>query len=188
MSREDLRAMGLTEEQVNSIMAMNGKSIQSVQSQLASAQANYTKLSSDFDAMKEKYKNVEIPKEISPEMKALQEQVEQLKAEARVKDLRAYLNGKSISGDNAEAIINAFGSDFDKATVAIDMIAKLISDTTETTKKETEKSLMQSTPNPQGVGNSGSDNNSKPDDVKNAESIVFASKGSNAQSAQDYYK
>lgn len=188
MTREQLKALGLTEEQIDSIMGMHGKATQGLQAQLATQNAILIKAQADLKTLQEQAKDKpkdEPTPEVSPEMKALQDQIAQLQADNRLKDLRAYASDNKITGEQADAIINAFGDDLEIGKSAIDSIAKMIASTAENVKLETEKSLLKGTPNPQG-GQGGEDKT--PEDVKNAQSITFAKVDKDAQSARDFYK
>lgn len=188
MKRDELRALGLTDEQIDAIMGMHGTSVQNLQTQLATSNASLIKAQGDLTAL-QNAQNVE-PKEpeqpIDPEMAELQRQLEELKRENRIKDLRAYAADNKITGEQADLIINALGSDLESGKNAIDSIAKIISETSESVKKQTEQMLINTTPNPQGASTGGV--NSKPDDVKNAESISFGKIDDNAKTVRDYYK
>lgn len=190
MTREQLKALGLSDEQIDSIMGMHGKATQGLQAQLATQKVVLEKAQNDLAELMKKTndkKEVEPPApEVSPEVKDLQDQIAKLQAENRIKDLRAYCTDKKIPGEQSEAIIKAFGDNLEVGKAAIDSIATIISQTTETVKKTVEQNLLNKTPNPQGSAGASTQED-KPDDVKNAESISFATVDKDAKSAQDYY-
>lgn len=52
MKRNELEALGLTAEQVNSVMAINGADIQGIRDQLNTANQNYTNISKELNDLK----------------------------------------------------------------------------------------------------------------------------------------
>lgn len=185
MTREQLLALGYTEEQVNQIMALHGQATQGLRATIESNTATITKLTTDLEtALKTK---PELPKEpetqVDPKLAEALEKVAQLESEMRKKDIAVYAGSKKLTGDNVEKILSAFGDNVELAKAAIDSISQIISDTDKSARDAEKQNLLKDTPNPGGGAGGGSE---KPEDVKNAESIVF---GANAaeQSAKDYY-
>lgn len=186
MTREQLLALGYTEEQVNQIMALHGQATQGLRATIESNAATITKLTTDLEtALKGNTKpSKEQDVQIDPKLAEALEKVAQLESEMRKKDIAVYAGSKQLTGENAEKILSAFGDNVELAKAAIDSISQIISDTDKSARDAEKQKLLRDTPNPGGgTGNGGSE---KPEDVKNAESIVF---GANAaeQTAKDYY-
>lgn len=186
MTREQLLALGYTEEQVNQIMALHGQATQGLRATIESNTATITKLTTDLEtalkAKPEPQKEPE-PQVVDPKLAEALEKVAQLESEMRKKDIAVYAGSKQLTGENAEKILSAFGDNVELAKAAIDSISQIISDTDKSARDAEKQNLLKDTPNPGGGAGGGSE---KPEDVKNAESIVF---GANAaeQSAKDYY-
>lgn len=187
MTREQLLALGYTEEQVNQIMALHGQATQGLRATIESNTATITKLTTDLEtALKAK---PETPKEpepqvVDPKLAEALEKVAQLESEMRKKDIAVYAGGKNLTGENAEKILAAFGDNVELAKAAIDAIGQVISDTDKSARDAEKQALLNNTPNP--GGNPTNPPDAKTDDVKNAENITF---GANAaeQTAKDYY-
>ena len=187
MNREQLLAMGLTEEQVNSIMAMHGSATQGLQATIAQNNTELTNLRNQIQSAPQPNPTPDPTPNPEPDdnTRALQERIEQLERENVQKDIRAYAAEKGLTGEQAESVLAGFQTDLEAAKKAIDSIAQIISvkETAAATAKEQE--LLKGTPNP-GGGTGGNPGNDKPEDVKNAESISFGSKA-DEQSTKDYY-
>lgn len=122
------------------------------------------------------------------ELEGLRQQIADLQRENARKDIEAYAVSKGLTGDQVQNILNAFGGNVDVAKQAIDSISQIISDNRTAAAREREQELANNASNP-GGGNSGSNaEEEKPNDVKNAESIVFGGLPQNAQTTRDFYK
>lgn len=186
MTREELRTLGLTDEQVDAVMKSHGKDVNELNAKIVTATNEVTRLKDvekDFADYKEQNP---IPKEVDPELKKALDQIKELKDANLKKDITSYLLEKGISGEDSVNLLNSFGSDIEVTKKAIDSIAKLISDSTNAAVEAKVKEFAQGGSNPSG-GMGGSE--PKTEDVKNAESISFGSVDTKeAQTAQDYYK
>ncbi len=187
MNREQLLAMGLTEEQVNSIMAMHGSATQGLQATIAQNNTELTNLRNQIQSAPQPNPTPDPTPNPEPDdnTRALQERIEQLERENVQKDIRAYAAEKGLTGEQAESVLAGFQTDLEAAKKAIDSIAQIISDKETAAATAKEQELLKGTPNP-GGGTGGNPGNDKPEDVKNAESISFGSKA-DEQSTKDYY-
>lgn len=121
------------------------------------------------------------------EIESLRNQIAQLQSDNIRKDIRAYAASKGISGEQAEAILASYNDDLEKAKTSIDAIANMITERETAAANRKEQEIANNAGNP-GGGNAGNKEDSKPDDVVNAESIKFGTIADNAQQARDYYK
>lgn len=187
MNREQLLAMGLTEEQVNSIMAMHGSVTQGLQATIAQNNTELTNLRNQIQSTPQTNPTPDpTPNpDDGGELETLRNQIAQLQKENVQKDIRAYAAEKGLTGEQAESVLSGFQTDLDAAKKAIDSIAQIISDKETAAATAKEQELLNGTPNPSG-GTGGKPGDDKPEDVKNAESISFGSKA-DEQSTKDYY-
>ena len=128
MTREQLLALGFTEEQVNQIMAMHGQATQGLRAQV-------TNLTADLNTEKAKNANVQNPNLNPPtdpptnkELDDALKRIKELESENKRKDIAAYAAEKGLSGEQAENVLKAFGDDVDVAKGAIDSISQIISE------------------------------------------------------------
>lgn len=182
MKREDLVAMGISEENIEKIMADHAKAVQS-----ANAKTNQYKekadkadeLQSQLDEL-----NSQGMSEVEKANKALEtanNRIAELEKRDAVRTRRAKLMEKlKISAEDASKIISDDGSMDD------DVLGQIFADGIKNAVAENEKQKLADTPNPGGSG-SEPKKDEKPDDVKNAESITFGNVSAE-QSAKDYYK
>ena len=113
LSRKSLKAMGLTDEQVDSIIEMHTDTVDGLKEKLKAAEAkaaDYDDVVKERDALKEnsgedvKKKLSDLKKEYADYKKEVEN-----KATAEVKDKasRAYFEGKGITGANLEIAMRA---------------------------------------------------------------------------------
>ena len=113
LSRKSLKAMGLTDEQVDSIIEMHTETVDGLKEKLKAAEAkaaDYDDVVKERDALKEssgedvKKKLADLKKEYADYKKEVES-----KATAAVKDKagRAYFEGKGITGANLEIAMRA---------------------------------------------------------------------------------
>ena len=170
MTREQLLALGFTEEQVNSIMALHGQATQNLRGQI-------TTLTNDLNVAR----NNQVTNQSSSnttqqqgnpgddnELDTLRQQIANLQKENARKDIEAYAVAKGLTGDQVKNILNAFGENVDVAKQAIDSIGQVISDNRTAAAREKEQELANGATNP-GGGNAGSSNS---DEKSNAEKIA----------------
>lgn len=164
MNREQLLAMGLTEEQVNSIMAMHGSVTQGLQATITQNNTELTNLRNQIQNQPPQPAPTPTP-EPTPnpddvgELETLRNQIAQLQRENVQKDIRAYAAEKGLTGEQAESILAGFQTDLDAAKKAIDSIAQIISDKETAAATAKEQELLNGTPNPSG-GTGGKDEKS----------------------------
>lgn len=186
MTREQLLALGYTEEQVNQIMSLHGQATQSLRATVGQHEATINTLNNQLSQLQSKNPPTE-PEPDDPALAEAQKQIAELRAEMNRKDIAVYASSKGLSGEQAENVLKAFGTDVELAKSAIDSISQIISDSNKTAIADFEKQNLQTTPNPDGTtGNGGVDDT--PADLKNAEGITFGGLSENAQTARDYYK
>lgn len=190
MDRESLRQLGLTDEQIEAVMKSHGQSTQNLQSQIAQSNLEMARLrgvEAEYNTFKAQKSKGESKKPENPEVLEAQRQIAELKAEMNRKDIAVYASAKGLTGEQAENVLKAFGTDVELAKSAIDSISQIISDSNKTAIADFEKQNLKDTPNPDGTTGNGSTDDT-PADLKNAESITFGGLSENAQTARDYYK
>lgn len=102
MNRETLRTLGLTEEQIDTVMADHGRSMQQVQSRLTAAETQMA----DLQTQLEQASN-------SEEIQQLTERAEQ--AESQVTDLQGQLSQIDIDNQVNTALTEAGATDLEYA-------------------------------------------------------------------------
>lgn len=192
MTREQLLALGLSEEQVNQIMALHGQATQGLNATITQNNSELQRLrgiETDYNKLKNQPSSEPTPEPEpqNPELVEAQKQIAELRREMNRKDIAVYASSKQLSGEQAENILKAFADDVETAKAAIDSISQIITESNKTAIANYEKQNLHNTPNPDG-GQGGNPEDKKPEDVKNAETITFGTVDKNAQSARDYYK
>ena len=99
----------------------------------------------------------------------------------RAEQLKA-LAEKGITGEQAEKLISEDGK------LDYDILGQIISDRETAAKAAKEQEIANNQGNPGGGQAGGDDPNAKPEDVKNAETLVFGVAPQNAAEVQNYYK
>ena len=153
MDRESLRAMGLTEEQIESVMKSHGQSTQSLQAQIAQNNLEMARLRGvemEYTAFKANKPKEEPKKVENPEMLEAQRQIAELRSEMNRKDIANYALSKGISGEQSANILLAFGDNVESAKLAIDSISQIISDTDKSARDSEKQAWLNGTPNPSG--------------------------------------
>ena len=115
------------------------------------------------------------------EIEKLRKQIDALQKENIKKDIRAYAAEKGLTGEQAENVLAGFQDNYDLAKTAIDSMSQIIADKETAAAQAKEQEIANGSINP-----GGGKQDDKPEDVKNAESIVFGNKQSE-QSVKDYY-
>lgn len=180
MTREQLLALGFTEEQVNSIMALHGQATQNLRGQITTL-TNDLNVARNNQAANQSASNTTQQQGNSGddnEMETLRQQIANLQRENARKDIEAYAVAKGLTGDQVKNILNAFGENVDVAKQAIDSIGQIISDNRTAAAREKEQELANGATNP-GGGNAGSSNS---DEKSNAEKIAERMFGGKKQS------
>lgn len=104
------------------------------------------------------------------EYKALQKQIEDMKAEGIKKDIKAYAAEKGLTGEQAEKILSAFQTDIESAKGAIDAMSSIIADKEIAAAQAKEQEIANGSTNPGGGNNAGGEKE-KTEAEKIAESI-----------------
>ena len=183
MTREQLLALGFTEEQVNSIMALHGQATQNLRGQI-------TTLTNDLNVARnnqatnqnQSSSNTNHQQNNSgddDELETLRQQIASLQRENAKKDIEAYAVAKGLTGDQVKNILNAFGENVDVAKQAIDSISQIISDNRTAAAREKEQELANGASNPGGGNAGGSGSNEKSNAEKIAERMFGGKKQNN---------
>lgn len=184
MKREDLQTLGLTDEQIEKIMAEHGKDVQS-------ANAKAEKYKTDADKAKElQAKLDEIEANNLSDLEKMQKELE--KATARTAELEkniaitnqrnSYMEKLKLTGEQALKVVK------DDGTVDIEALSAIVAEKETSAANAKEQEIAKGATNPGGGSAGGSGEDEKPADVKNAESLSFAGVGKDAQTARDFYK
>lgn len=180
MKREELIAMGISEENADKIMADYGSTVQK-----ANAKAEQYKAKADkADELQTQLDELQAGNmtELEKANKALEtanQQIAKLQKDNAVRDLREQaMSDFGITAEQAKAVVKEDGS-FDTTS-----LGKIISDMKANAIAEYEKNALNSTPNPNNGGNNN-EPDSKPADVANAEQISFGTVAS-AESQNSY--
>ena len=154
MDRESLRAMGLTEEQIEAVMKSHGQSTQGLQAQIAQSNLEMARLRGvemEYNTFKSQKPKEEPKKPENPELIEAQRQIAELRSDMNRKDIANYALSKGISGEQSANILIAFGDNVEAAKLAIDSIHQIISDTDKSARDSEKQALLNNTPNPNGV-------------------------------------
>lgn len=154
MDRESLRAMGLTEEQIEAVMKSHGQSTQGLQAQIAQSNLEMARLRGvemEYNTFKSQKPKEEPKKPENPELIEAQRQIAELRSDMNRKDIANYALSKGISGEQSANILLAFGDNVEAAKLAIDSIHQIISDTDKSARDSEKQALLNNTPNPNGV-------------------------------------
>lgn len=154
MNREELRALGLTDEQIESVMKSHGQATQGLQAQLAQTNIEVARLKGvemEYNNFKANQPKPEPKKVENPELLDAQRQIAELRADMNRKDIANYALSKGISGEESTNILIAFGDDVERAKLAIDSISQIISNTDKSARDSEKQAWLNNTPNPSGV-------------------------------------
>lgn len=156
MTREQLLALGFTEEQVNQIMQLHGTATQNLRNQV-------TNLTGQLEAVRGANPPANPPAPTDPpanpdnqELTNALNRIKELENENRRKDILAHATAKGLVGEEAEKILNAFGDNADLAKSAIDSISQIISDNRASAAQAKEQELARKAGNPGGGSGGGS--------------------------------
>lgn len=179
MKREELIAMGVSEENADKIMADYGSSIQK-----ANAKAEQFKTKADTaDELQRQLDevNAQNMSEVERTTKALEEankKIAELERKDVIRTQRAtVMENFGITAEQANQVVKDDGST-DYA-----VLGQIFADGKKNAVAEFEKQTLQNTPNPDGKQGG---NEEKPSDVTNAEKITFGTPSAD-QSSKDYY-
>lgn len=181
MTREELIAMGVSDENADKIMADYGSSIQK-----ANAKANeYKAKAVTADELQKKLDELEAGQltEVEKANKALEaanEQIAKLKKDNAIRDQReAAMTNFKITAEQAKTVVKDDGS------LDYESLGKIMSEkeTAAAQAKEQEIAKNQDVP---GGGSAGGENKNKTADVENAEKITFGNPASNSDAKNSY--
>lgn len=187
MNRATLIEMGLTDEQIDKVMAEHGKSLNAEKQKNEGYKTDALKvqeLLKTIDSMKKA--DAEKEQTLASKDKdyeALQQQVAEMQKQIQQKELKANLADKGITGENADKLIASLGN----GSIDVELLASIIAERESGAVDKKVKELEGLAGNPSG-SKAGSSDDSKTEDVKNVESISFGSISDTAQSTRDFYK
>lgn len=182
MKREDLIAMGISEENADKIMSDYGSGIQKANAKADQYKADADKaaeLQAELDRINaEKMTDAE---KQAADLKRANDRIAELeKAQSLSAQRNSVVEKFKVTSEQAKQIVKDDGS-FD-----YDVLGQIISDKEAAAAQAKEQEIAGKAGNPNGAA--GTTNpNEKTDDVKNAESITFGTVAVE-QSAKDYYK
>ena len=120
--------------------------------------------------------------EYQKQLEANNAKIAELEAAQKRAETMKQLAEKGITGEDADNFFNEDGS------LNFDTLGKVLSERETAARNDEVQKIAKSTTNPGGSSAGGSNDDEKPADVKNAESLSFGSIGEDAQKARDYYK
>ena len=181
MKREELIAMGISEENADKIMADYGSTVQKANAKAEQYKAKADKadeLQSQIDEL-----NSQNMTEVEKATKALEsanQKIAELEKRDVIRTQRANAMEKfGLTAEQASKVVT------DDGATDYEVLGQIFADSKKSAIAEYEKQKLDGTPNPGGsTGGTGKDE--KPEDVKNAESITFGTQSAE-QSAKDYY-
>lgn len=155
MTREQLLALGFTEEQVNQIMQLHGTATQNLRTQVTTltGQLEIARNANPANPPANPQNN---PEPENQELTNALNRIKELEDDNRRKDILAYATSKGLLGEQAENVLKAFGDNVDLAKGAIDSISQIISDNRAAAAQEKEQEIAQNSTNPGGGSGGGS--------------------------------
>lgn len=165
MKRDALRELGITDEQLDEIMRMNGEDINAANAKTKSLQSQLDEAKGLIDQFNQKQQQQLTQEE---QIKALQDQLAKQQRDMAVKenaiDARAILKGIGLPDDAVNLQLERIVSEDPEATKAnAQALADLITAQREEAEAATRKSLLKQTPHPAGAGSDGDKTVSKED-------------------------
>ena len=155
MNREELRALGMTEEQIEAVMKSHGQATQGLQAQIAQTNLEMARLRSvetEYNTLKSQKPKEEPKKQENPELLEAQRQIAELRSDMNRKEIANYALSKGINAEQSANILIALGDNVEAAKLAIDSIGQIISNTDKSARDSEKQMLLNATPNPMGVG------------------------------------
>lgn len=180
MKREELIAMGISEENVEKIIADYGSAVQREQAKAAELKAK----ADSADELQKKLDEMEAGNltELEKANKALEtanQQIADMQKKNAIRDQREALMEKlKINAEQAKSVVKDDGS------LDYDALGKITSEKETAAAQAKEQEIANNSANP-GGGTAGGENK-KTADVENAESISFGEPAKNAE-AKDHY-
>mgnify|MGYP000000922213 FL=1 len=181
MKREELTAMGLTDEQIEKIIAENSKDVQAANAKANKNSEELTRLrelEKEYTAMKDK--DLSDSERLQKDLDSANAKIAELEKTQAIADQRSNAASKfNISAEQASQVIKDDGS-FD-----YEVLGKIISDKETAAAQAKEQEIANGTTNP-GGGSAGGGGKEKTADVENAEKISFGS-NSASEEAKNHY-
>lgn len=145
MKRDELRALGLEDEAIESIMAIHGKDIQ-----------KYRGLQSDLDELQEQLAKANEKPEPAPEPDAPDEyakEIESLKRSLVEVKVKSAFKDAGLGEDDYSGLLGSLiTTDADKSLESANVLISLINKKTEAVTKQIEQEKLKKTPVPKGGG------------------------------------
>lgn len=150
-------------------------------------------ISTETKALKSKAEDL---KTVTGEKEALAQQVEDLnkqfadlQKQHTTAEVKAILAAGGMKEDEYAGFINGFiAGDLETSKAMANAFVKTISDTRTAEAERVKAEYLNNTKGLGGSGGSGQGGDNKPEDLQNAENIVFGGLAKGAQSARDFYK
>lgn len=188
MTREQIVALfpDATPEQITGILNQNNSEVAAEKTKVN----QYKDKAKKADELQTKLDDLESKgltdvEKVSKQLETANAEIAQLKQEKMIADMRSNAASKfKVTAEEASQIVK------DDGTFDYDVLGKIIADKETAAAQAKEKEIADGSTNPgggtAGAGASGK-NKDKPDDVVNAESIVFGTAAPTPE-ARDYYK
>lgn len=174
MKREDLAAMGLTDEQIEKVIAENGKDVQTANAKATKNNAELERLQGiekEFNAMKDQ--NLSEQEKAAKQLEEANKRIEELeKAQTLAAQRTSAADKFKITSEQAAQVVKDDGS-FD-----FDALGKIISDKETAAAQAKEQEIANGSTNP-GGGSAGGGKDEKTEAEKTAETIGKALAGEN---------
>ena len=179
MKREELIAMGISEENVEKIIADYGSAVQREQAKAAELKAK----ADSADELQKKLDEMEAGNltELEKANKALEtanQQIADMQKKNAIRDQREALMEKLINAEQAKTVVKDDGS------LDYDALGKITAEKETAAAQAKEQEIANNSENP-GGGTAGGENK-KTADVENAEKISFGKPAESAE-AKDHY-
>lgn len=182
MKREELIAMGISEENADKIMADYGSTVQKANAKAEQYKEKANKadeLQTQLDELNSQ--NMTELEKATTALEAANKQIAKLEKNDEIRTQRANAMEKfGITAEQASKVVT------DDGATDYEVLGQIFADSKKTAIAEYEKQKLDDTPNP-GGSTGGNNDDDKPEDVKNAESISFGNVSAE-QSTKDYYK
>lgn len=153
MKREDLAAMGLTDEQIEKVIAENGKDVQTANAKATKNNAELERLQGiekEFNAMKDQ--NLSEQEKAAKQLDEANKRIEELEKAHTLATQRTSAADKfKITSEQAAQVVKDDGS-FD-----FDVLGKIISDKETAAAQAKEQEIANGTTNPGGGSAGGND-------------------------------
>lgn len=180
MKREDLAAMGLTEEQIEKVIAENGKDVQTANAKATKNNAELERLQGiekEFNAMKDQ--NLSEQEKAAKQLEEANKRIAELEKAQTLATQRTNAADKfKITSEQAAHVVKDDGS-FD-----FEVLGKIISDKETAAAQAKEQEIANGSTNPGGGSAGGSE--SKTADVENAEKITFGNTSASEEAKNHY--